>query len=213
METKLPLPFLPSVDLGREPLSTDGLTGNQLSYLGCVYLAANNSSVDKLLQFLQSDVSIEAYVDVRSIDSIDDVVSILDSGARKVFVNAPQLKALKSYGERVLPALSALGGNPSDPDYKEGLLFSPENFSAVKPALENLTASKVSPIFLLASEIGDFQASVEIAKEFSAIAIIPATQLSVDNSRKELISVPAIIGSSWTSDRPEEHTSELQSPA
>ena len=88
METTLPLPFLPSVDLGKGPFeSKEGLSRSQLSYLGSVYFSATTSTVDSLLQFLQRHVSIEAYVDVTLVESVDDVVSILDAGTRKVFVN------------------------------------------------------------------------------------------------------------------------------
>src|SRR5437016_4243431 len=45
MDTTLPLPFLPSVDLGKRATeSVNGLTRKQLSYLGCVHFAASSQN-------------------------------------------------------------------------------------------------------------------------------------------------------------------------
>ena len=48
-------------------------------------------------------ISIEAFVDVTAIDSTEDIVTILDAGARKVFVKSAQLEALSKFAERVIP--------------------------------------------------------------------------------------------------------------
>lgn len=201
MDTTLPLPFLPSVDLGKGPSeSKNGLKRNQLSYLGCVHFAATTSTVDTLLQFLQRHISIEAYVDVTEIGSIEDIVTILDAGARKVFATAAQSEPLKIYGDRVVPVFSAQEDTQSTTAYSNGVLFDARDLSTSRSALERLRASKASPIFLTSSQ-GDLQAFVKIATEFSAIPIIPATKLTIEKGSQEQISVPELVGASWTSDR------------
>jgi phosphoribosyl-ATP pyrophosphohydrolase/phosphoribosyl-AMP cyclohydrolase/histidinol dehydrogenase len=202
METTLPLPFLPSVDLGKGPTeSKEGLTRNQLSYLGCVYFETSRSTISTLLQFLQRHVSIEAYVDATAIDSKDDIVSILDAGARKVFVQAVQLESLKAYADRVLPAFSSM--TASDEQDSNGVLIKiGEDESQSRLYLEGLKVRKVSPVFLTTSKPNP-ELILQWATEFSAIPIIPATILTIESASEDKISVPAIIGQSWSSDRPD----------
>jgi len=196
MDTTLPLPFVPSVDLGKGATeSENGLTRKQLSYLGCVHFAATSQNVDKLLQFLQRHTSIEAYVDVTAIESTEDVITILDAGARKVFVKSAQLEALSKFEERVVPVLESQETNPST-KYPNGVYLVSENS---KEALVILKNAKVSPIFL-ASSPEDSQSWLNLVSEY-AIPIIPATSLTVGTPSNGQFSVDALIGESWTSDR------------
>ncbi|KAH6669469.1 histidinol dehydrogenase-domain-containing protein [Halenospora varia] len=201
METTLPLPFLPSVALGNGPAeSKEGLSRVQLSYLGCVYFSASNENVDTLLQFLQRHVSIEAYVNVTSITSIDDIITILDSGARKVFVTAAQLESLKTYEDRVVPVLSS--HDDTSITLPNGAFFeSGDDLSTSRPLLERLRAAKTSPIFVLPSSKSDLQAFSKLAIEYSAIPVIPSTSLVVSEATNGQLSVPSLVGSSWASDR------------
>lgn len=203
METTLPLPFLPSLDLGKGPAdSNEGLTRSQLSYLGCVYFAATNETVETLFQFLQRHVGTEAYVNVTAIDSKDDLVSILDAGARKVFVSSSQFEFLKSYGDRVIPVVSPENYTSFSADYSNGVFFeTSDKLSTHKPLLESLTTCKTSPIFIATSSKPNLQAFVEFTTGVSAIPIIPATQLTIGEGSDAQISVPGLIGSTWNSDR------------
>jgi phosphoribosyl-ATP pyrophosphohydrolase/phosphoribosyl-AMP cyclohydrolase/histidinol dehydrogenase len=202
MENMLPLPFLPSVDLGQAPTEPKaGLTQNQLSYLGCVHFAASTHNLDRLLQFLQRHASIEAYVDVTDIESKEVIISILEAGARKVFVSLEQLESLQTYEDRVLPAFSLQDPAPSDAAYANGVFFNTGNGgTAARPILERLSACKASPVFLTSPNT-DLESLVKIAADFSAIPIIPSTQLTVEKPSNGQISVPELIGGSWTSDR------------
>lgn len=197
MDTTLPLPFLPSVELGKGATESEtGLTRKQLSYLGCVHFAATSQNVDTLLRFLQRHVSIEAYVDVTAIESIEDVVTILDAGARKVFVKPSQLEGLSKFEERAIPVLSAQDTSPAA-KYPNGVHL---GSGTTKDLLSRLKEAKVSPIFLaLSSE--ELEYSVKLAAAESAILIIPTTNLTIGTSSKGQYAVDAIIAESWTSDR------------
>lgn len=197
MDTTLPLPFLPRVDLSKGSAESEqGLTRNQLSYLGCVYFAATTQTVDALLQFLQRHVAIEAYVDVTAIESKDDIVTILDAGAKKVFVTSAQLELLNSYGDRTISVFS-----DTTTKYSNGTVLNGGNdLTATKALLEELKSNKVSPVFITSSS-NDLEAFTKLASEFSAIPILPATKLTIGAGSKELISVPELIGGLWTSDR------------
>ncbi len=197
METTLPLPFLPSVDLGKGAAeSENGLTRKQLSYLGCVHFAASRENIDMLLQFLQTHFSIEAFVDVTAIDSTEDIVTILDAGARKVFVKSTQLEALSKFAERVIP-LVELQDISSTAKYPNGIYIASGN---TKELLDKFKDAKVSPIFLAASP-KDLKSSTTLAKEYPVIPIIPATSLTIGTPAEDKVSIDALIGESWTSDR------------
>jgi len=198
MDTTLPLPFLPSVDLEKGSAeSTEGLTRSQLSYLGCVHFAASNETLDVLLQFLQRHVSIEAYVDVSRIESTEDIVSVLDAGARKIFVNSKQEEALKIYRERVIPIISS----DASQIYPNGVLITGLDGQDPKASLERLAASKTSPIFVSKTASNDIESLVKLATRFSTIPIIPATNLTIEQTSKDLISISALIAATWSSDR------------
>ncbi|KAE8451120.1 imidazoleglycerol-phosphate dehydratase [Mollisiaceae sp. DMI_Dod_QoI] len=201
MDTTLPLPFLPSVDLATPPTAdSPGFTRKQLSYLGCVHFTANDSNIDQLMVFLQRHVSIEAYVDVSGITSEEDIITILDSGARKVFVTAAQLGGLSKFEDRVIPILSAQDAPPTHP-YPNGVLVQFGDMQSTTLKLEILTHHKTSPVFLTTPPSSS-QEYVTLATESAAIPIIPFDSLTISGEGK--IPVPALIASLWTSDRPDE---------
>lgn len=84
--------------------------------------------------------------------------------------------------------------------YNNGVLVnisSDENNA--KAALDRLAASKTKPIFLTSST-PDLDAFTELATEYAAIPIIPATSLTVEAAEGKK-SVPSLIGAAWNSDR------------
>jgi phosphoribosyl-ATP pyrophosphohydrolase/phosphoribosyl-AMP cyclohydrolase/histidinol dehydrogenase len=202
METTIPLPFVPYVDFAAGAPFQEGLTREQLGYLGCVYFSVNDSEVEKLLGFLQRHVSIQAYVNASQVSSTEAIVSVLDAGARKVFVQSSQLVDLKSYGDRIALDYSydavALSQTASG-----GLIVTAgEDIAACKTILQKLEETKASPIFLLATSNENLQAYIDIARQHSVVPVIPSNLLTIDNvSGKSQVSVPEIIGTSWTSDR------------
>ncbi|KAK6613361.1 hypothetical protein ACHAPF_000352 [Botrytis cinerea] len=199
MDTTTSLPFLPSVDLGNGPAESKvGLTRDQLSYLGCVYFTANNDTIDILLGFLQRHVGIETYVDVSTIESIDDIVTILDAGARTVFVKPSQLPHLEKHTDRVLPIIPQ---PQTDVEFPNGGLLAFVDEAYTRSLLEEFKTKKVSPIFLLPTPESDFESLAKVAQEFAAIPVIPATHLSIEAAGEGQVSVPKLVADSWTSDR------------
>lgn len=138
------------MDLSTPPTadaSDSDFTRKQLSYLGCVFFSANDSNIEQLLGFLQGHVSIEAYVDVSDITNAEDIVTVLDSGASRVFVKSSQLNVLEKYGDRVVPILAAEEAHPILP-YTNGALVRSGDIQSTTLKLEILTRHKVSPVFL-----------------------------------------------------------------
>lgn len=202
METTLPLPLVASVDLTLGPPFQNGITRDQCSLLGCVFFTINDSKVERLLGFLNQHVEKRGYINVTAVTSIESIVSLLDAGARTVFVGSSQLESLKAYDDRV-----ALVVSDSDKDFGKlpaggALIKCGEDLEVSRAALKSCKQSKASPIFLTTSSKDNMQAVVNLAREHSAIVVIPAAHLTMENtSSKELLSVPAVIAASWTSDR------------
>jgi phosphoribosyl-ATP pyrophosphohydrolase / phosphoribosyl-AMP cyclohydrolase / histidinol dehydrogenase len=202
METTVPLPLIASADITLGPPFQKGITRDQCSLLGCIFFTINDSKVERLLGFLKQHVEKRGYVNVTAVTSLDNIVSILDAGAYTVFVGSSQLENLKAYDDRVALVVS-------DADKEFGripaggvLIKCGEDLEVSKAALKSCKESKASPIFLSPASKDNMQAVVDLAREHSAIAIIPAAHLTMENSSsKDLLSVPAVIGAAWTSDR------------
>jgi phosphoribosyl-ATP pyrophosphohydrolase/phosphoribosyl-AMP cyclohydrolase/histidinol dehydrogenase len=203
METTLPLPLIPFVDIAKGPEDSNGLTRQQLAFLGCVHFVAKNDDIDRLLQFLQRHVSIETQVDVTDITSIEEIVAVLDAGARKVFVNPSQLPELQKYGDRVLPAIDAQDEKLSSQPAVGGLLIKAgEDVPACTAILKRCQASKISPVFLAIDRSNNINDLVDVARVYNAIPIIPSVSLTVEQvPSANKVSVPAFIDASWSSDR------------
>ena len=204
METTLPLPFLPLVDLEKSATETknEGLTSAQLSYLGCVYFSAANDTIETLLQLLHQPSSNEVHVNATALDSKDDIITCLDAGARRVFVKLSQVEELKSYGDRIIPVLSHGDDTAHTASFPNGVLIDAgENLLITKTLLEKLAMGKISPVFLTSSSSSGLQEFVDFAVNTSAVPIIPATNLTIGDSSMGQISVPRLISTVWVSDR------------
>jgi phosphoribosyl-ATP pyrophosphohydrolase / phosphoribosyl-AMP cyclohydrolase / histidinol dehydrogenase len=202
METTDPLPLIASVDITLGPPFQKGITRDQCSLLGCVFFTINDSKVQRLLGFLNQHVEKRGYANVTAVTSLDSIVSILDAGLRTLFVGSSQLEGLKAYHDRV-----ALVVSDAERDFGQipagGILIEcGEDLEVSKAALKLCKESKASPIFLSTTSTDNLQAVVELARENSLVTVIPAAHLTMENtSTKDLLSVPAVIAASWTSDR------------
>lgn len=132
-------------------------------------------------------------MDVSSISSEEDIITILDSGARKVFVTSTQLSGLAKFEDRVIPILSAEDA-VSTAAYPNGVLVKSGDSQSIKTKLETLAQQKTSPLFFTSA-----QDHVKLAADSATIPIIPFDSLTISEEGK--ISVPELIASSWTSDR------------
>jgi phosphoribosyl-ATP pyrophosphohydrolase/phosphoribosyl-AMP cyclohydrolase/histidinol dehydrogenase len=202
MESTDPLPLVASVDITLGPPFQKGITRDQCSLLGCVFFTINDEKVQRLLGFLNQHVEKRGYVNVTAVTSLDSIVSILDAGAHTVFVTPSQLEGLKAYGNRV--ALIVSDTDKSIAHIPPGgiLIKCGEDLEVSKSVLKLCHESKASSIYLSTTSTVNMKAVVDLARENSAIAIIPAAHLTMENeSTKDLFSVPSVIAASWASDR------------
>lgn len=116
METTLPLPFIVSVNvppgLGGEK---EGLSREEVSCLGCVFFEVTPQTFDKVLRFLgRHNTEFHAFFDVTRLESRDDVITLLDGGARMVFVHPEKLPDFAEFSSRVAPVLYGEKGQAVD---------------------------------------------------------------------------------------------------
>jgi phosphoribosyl-ATP pyrophosphohydrolase/phosphoribosyl-AMP cyclohydrolase/histidinol dehydrogenase len=89
--------LLPAIDIATYTQITVGLNPRALSYVRNVFAAITPSTLDSAFLYLQQTVGIlTTHFDVTTIATIEDIVSLLDSGAGKVFVNREQLAQLRA---------------------------------------------------------------------------------------------------------------------
>ncbi|KAK3383708.1 histidinol dehydrogenase-domain-containing protein [Lasiosphaeria ovina] len=208
MESTLPLPFLVSVavppGLGGE---IEGLTREEVSCLGCVFFQVAPPAVDKILRFLKRhNVEFHPFFDVTRLESRGDIVSLLDAGARKVFVHPEQLPDFAEFGSRVAPVVSSAISVSSWPASTEhGLLvydFDPAQDGAAQFA-DEAKSKKVTPLFLKPTATADLERFVAVTAQCNATPILPSTGLTTAKDQAGKLAVPKVLAASWTSDRPD----------
>ncbi|KAL2122817.1 hypothetical protein VTJ04DRAFT_3272 [Mycothermus thermophilus] len=207
METTLPLPFLVGVNvppgLGGE---TEGLNREEVSCLGCVFIQVAPPALDKIIRFLaRHNTEFQPFFDVTRLESRDDVVTLIDAGARKVFVRPDQLSEYAEYSSRVTPVIDAAdAAQIPDAASAQGLLIS--GFDPAVPAAVNLAKEvaekKISPFFLRPVPGTDLTRFVAVAAEYKAIPILPSTGLS-STPQDGKLAVSKVIAAAWKSDRPD----------
>jgi phosphoribosyl-ATP pyrophosphohydrolase/phosphoribosyl-AMP cyclohydrolase/histidinol dehydrogenase len=201
--------LLASIDLATYTQSTQGLNPQALAFVGHVFARVTPDLVDTALAHLQQSVGrYSNYLSVGSLTSIDDVVSLLDAGAAKVFVSRAQLDqllALKVEQDRLVLALPGIA--------KEDII------EAIGDTSVDVYSHHVKDVELLEAWLKEYGTDrpdvfvsfatpkmdelVRISK-LSAIPLIPAEYLTVDTKKEEgLLSVAKLIMANATSDRPD----------
>ncbi|KAF2273460.1 tri-functional histidine biosynthesis protein [Westerdykella ornata] len=200
--------LLASIHLANYTNASQGLNPTTLSFVGNVFAKVTPDTVDLALTHLQQSVGrYTNYLDVASLSSLDDVVSLLDAGAAKVFVTRQQLDELlarKISQDRLVLALpgntkeeviDAIGGTQVDV-YSQG-----RDIGLVEAWLKEYGTDRPDVFVPFASP--DMESVLRISK-LSAIPVIPAELLTVDpKTETGLLSVAKLILSDATSDRPD----------
>ncbi len=203
METELPLPFLVSVAVPPGLANLDGLTREEVSILGSPFLEAKPQLLEKLSRFFKRhSYEFQAHLDASSLESQDDVIGLLDRGARRVFVAPESLSQYAELGARVLPVVSK-------PDLaaasENGLLV--KDFDAktwdVSKFIADAQAKKIKALYLKPAEGSDLAQFIEIAQKSSAVPVLPSTGLTTDKSDSGKLLLSKVIAGQWKSDRPD----------
>lgn len=201
METELPLPFLVSVAVPPGLANLDGLTREEVSLLGNPFLQATPKIQDKLLRFFnRHSYEFHAHLDATSLESQDDVIALLDRGARKVFVAPDTLSHYTEFGDRVLPVVSKPDISSAS---EHGLLVRNFDLSTLESEkfIEAAQSAKVKNLYLLPTDGAPLEKFIEVAQKANAIPILPSTGLTTDKSTAGKLLVSKVIAKYWKSDR------------
>jgi phosphoribosyl-ATP pyrophosphohydrolase/phosphoribosyl-AMP cyclohydrolase/histidinol dehydrogenase len=201
--------LLASIDLASFNHPSQGLDERVLSYIGNVFLRVTPEIVDQALAHLQQSVGRYAnYLNVTPLETLEDIVSLLDAGAAKVFVTRQQLDQLLARDisqDRlvlVLPGntkqeiIGAIGGTQIDV-----YSHSAYDIDLVEAWLKEYGTERPDVYISFASP--NMESILRISR-LSAIPIISAELLTVDPTKEpESFSVAKLIMAEATSDRPD----------
>ena len=201
--------FLPAIDISKYASSQVGLSAKALSFIGSVYAIATPDNLDDTFSYLQETfANFRTYLDVTLIESLDDVVSLLDAGAAKVFVSREQLLALKTTDNldlsRVVLSLAGQADQELDilQDTPVGIYLHGIQDPFLVEGLLQQYGSKRPPVYVSLASASEEHA-IQLAR-IHATPIVPATQLTVDAANQPgLISTASLMLANATSDRPD----------
>ncbi|KAH8766788.1 histidinol dehydrogenase-domain-containing protein [Diaporthe sp. PMI_573] len=204
METTLPLPFLISLAALPGLAGPEGLNRDEISCLGSVFAEVTPETLDETLTFLsQHNVDFLPFLDATRLESRDDVLSLLDAGARKVFVKPQNLPHYTEYGSRVAPAITSINALESATEH--GLLISDFDHSKceIGPFLEKARSTKVKNLFIKPVDSAILEHFIDVAAQLGATPILPSTGLATAKDASGKLSVSKVLCSTWSSDRPD----------
>lgn len=201
--------LLAAIDPSTYTQSSSGLNPQALSYVGNVFARVADGTVDQTLSHLQQSVGRFAnYLGVANVSSTDDIVSLLDAGAAKVFVTREQLDALKARKIDQDRLVLCLPGNSRE-----------QIIESIAGTQVDIYANQVEDVELLEAWLKEYGTdrpevfvsfaepdldSVQRIAKLSAIPIVPAESLTVDTQKEpSSISVAKLIMANATSDRPD----------
>ncbi|KXH53552.1 histidine biosynthesis trifunctional protein [Colletotrichum simmondsii] len=205
METTLPFPFLISVAVPPGLAKLDGLDREQVSILGAPFFEANDQTLDKFHSFLkQHNAEFRGYFDVTGITAKDDVVSLLDAGARMVFVSPENLAQYEEFGSRVGSILTT-DDVTKKPASKHAVLvkdFDP-TLCNLGSFIEHCKVEKLPNLFIKPVPESNLEHFVDIAKQCNAIPVLPSDGLTASKEETKKLPLAKLIASFWKSDRPD----------
>ncbi|KAF1835112.1 histidine biosynthesis trifunctional protein [Decorospora gaudefroyi] len=198
-----------AIDLATYTESSRGLNVQALSFLGNVFVRVTDDTVDQALSHLKQSVGRFAnYLGVASVSSTDDIVSLLDAGAAKVFVTREQLDALKALKLEQDRLVLCLPGNTKE-EIIEAIagtqvdIYSHhvEDFDLVEAWLKEYGTDRPGVFVSFAKP--DMESALRLAK-LAAIPIVSADMLTVDAQKQPgALSVARLLMANATTDRPD----------
>ncbi|KAL6919672.1 hypothetical protein ACHAPO_004094 [Fusarium lateritium] len=194
METTLPLPFLVSVASPNDQSASDGLSRQEVALLGApFYESASND-------WGRPSAGINVHMDATGLSDPDDVVALLDSGVRTVFVTSESYSEYEQYGARVIPAVSSLILSAAT---EHGLLVKDFDVSSsdVEKFIEVAQSKQIKNLYVKPTPETDIEKFIEVAKKANAIPIISSARLTTDKHDSTRLLLSKLIASYWKSDR------------
>ncbi|GKT98529.1 histidine biosynthesis trifunctional protein [Fusarium langsethiae] len=194
METTLPLPFLVSVASPNDQPANDGLSRQEIALLGAPFYETASKDWGR------PSAGTNVHMDATGLSDPDDVVALLDSGVRTVFVTSESYPEYEQYGARVIPAVSSLILSAAT---EHGLLVKDFDVSSsdVEKFIEVAQSKQIKNLYVKPTPETNIEKFIEMAKKANAIPIIPSTRLTTDKNDSSRLLLSKLIASYWKSDR------------
>ncbi|TGZ85548.1 histidine biosynthesis trifunctional protein [Ascodesmis nigricans] len=208
------LPLLAAVDVSS---SSSGLSPTQLSFIGHIYLETRPELFEKTLAYVVDNASLyDISVNATDISNLDDVITLLNAGAARVFATYEQLSALKGTVD----------------DSRLVLLLKPEVhqrekiIDAIADTSVGVYAHKVSNIEFICGWLNEYGTDnrppvyVSFAsapsledvckiRKLAATPIVSSSDLTADPEGSSKLSVGEILMTGLVSDRPDKLISTI----
>ncbi|KAF2139830.1 uncharacterized protein K452DRAFT_231343 [Aplosporella prunicola CBS 121167] len=204
------LPFLPSIDLKAYTSPVKGLDAQALSYIGNVFATVTPDNVDDAFLYLQQTFGLfSTYFNASSLTSVSDLVSLLDSGAAKVFVVLSQLQELRNVPNVALDRVVLCMSGQLKKDLVDAIAGTPvgvyaedvQDVELVEAWLKDYGGDR--PEVFVSFAKPTLESALHVTK-LSATPVIPADQLTIDpKAEQDLIPVGKVLMANTTSDRPD----------
>ncbi|EPE06032.1 histidine biosynthesis trifunctional protein [Ophiostoma piceae UAMH 11346] len=207
MESTLPLPFVVGIPAGLDSLP-EGLTAAEIACLGTVLVTATPDNLAQVVAFLtKSGTELVPFVDASALSATatvaDDISSLLNLGARRVFVRPEQLSELAAaYGSRVAAAVPAADFSASAAS--EGGLLVTDVTADSTAFFKAAEEAKIPLLFAQPStSTTDITAFAASANRSNAIPVLPSSALSTAAADKAApkASIATLLEAGWKSDR------------
>jgi phosphoribosyl-ATP pyrophosphohydrolase/phosphoribosyl-AMP cyclohydrolase/histidinol dehydrogenase len=200
--------LLPAIDIATYTQTTAGLNPRALSYIRTVFAAVTPSTLDNAFLYLQQTVGILAtHFDVTLLTTTEDLVSLLDSGVAKVFVNREQLAQLQAVKNLDLDRVVLKIGGLTKDEIIEAIADS--SIGIYSDAVKDVESAEGwlkeyggdrPPVYISFAQPIE-KDILEVAK-LGGIPVVPSTLLTVNAEHEpRLIDVSRILLATTTSDR------------
>lgn len=202
METTLPLPFIVGAVEDPGQAGAEGLSRDEISFLGTAFYEVASQNFDQvhaLLKQVAGDLLV--FLDATKLETTQDVLSLLDAGAARVFVKPDQIAQYDGLGSRIAPAITKT--SELDSATEHGLLLSDFDHSTCGAGsfLAEAKSKKIQNFFVKPVEGANLEHFIDVAAQLGAVPILPSTGLTTAKEAQGKLSVSKILCSAWTSDR------------
>ncbi|KAF2100593.1 tri-functional histidine biosynthesis protein [Rhizodiscina lignyota] len=196
--------FLPEIDIQKYTTTEHGLKPKALSYIGHVFTKLSHDTVDEAFLYLQQTFGLfSTYFDVSALLFVEDIVSLLDSGAAKVFVTVAQLQQLKGVKNLDLGRVIVIASAASDTSYGEGIggVMLPSSAHDVIHDLSQGPSPEKEQRYVSVTSF-PYDITIKLARAENTTVIIPAEAITIDHhTEPDLIDTVSLVLASATSDR------------
>ena len=207
-------PFLALIDLGAYTEDDVEIIKKQQSYIGNTFVKVNDANYKKAKAVLKNALgTLSIHFDTTNLQSINDIINLLDCGAASVVVTHSQLTELKSLStispERLILSVEDIE-DKNFVKFAENATFG-IHISALDDVekLENWYNKKTSDNPFISCSLKNIEVlSILRVAQTPAIPVIPIDVLSNDN-RSDKVNVADLLTLNITSDRSDNLISTL----